>query len=130
MNYEEVKELVITIFIWFYPFIFIFGIIGNVLAFLTFSRKKFAKMSFSIYFRFLAFTDSIALVAAINNFAKYRYDWAIADQSAFLCKTIHYMCDSIELSSGNSLFFFVSHVNFKPYSDTYMLCVLKPGSTW
>ena len=96
----ETKDLIVLICIWFYPFIFVFGVIGNALAFIVFSRKKLAKSSFSVYFRFLAVSDSIALIDSVNNFAKYGFHSAIADRSDLMCKTFHYLCDTMELSSG------------------------------
>ena len=74
MEFIELKTLVINVFIVFYPIICILGVIGNLLAFLVFSRKKFESSSFSVYFRFLAVSDTVAVLYSINNFLKYRFD--------------------------------------------------------
>jgi hypothetical protein len=77
MQFLVLKTLIINIFISFYPVICLLGVVGNILAFLVFSRKKFENSSFSVYFRFLAVSDTVAVLYSLNNFLKYRFDEAL-----------------------------------------------------
>jgi hypothetical protein len=80
MEFLELKTLLINIFISFYPIICVLGIVGNILAFLVFSRKKFENCSFSIYFRFLSVTDTVAVLYSLNNFLKYKFDQGLSSR--------------------------------------------------
>ena len=97
-----INIIIVDVFSWLFPFIFAFGIVGNVISFVVFSRRQLAKKSFSVYFRFLAVSDSLALVDSLNNFAKYKFGTAFADHSFLTCKAFHYIADSMELASGLS----------------------------
>ena len=104
MTYNDVKLVIFSMCAWLYLCIVVFGIIGNTLTFIIFSRKKLAKMSFSVYFRLLVIFDSIVLIDTFNYFIKKGFDNAGIERSAFLCKTIHYVCDSFELSACMYIF--------------------------
>jgi hypothetical protein len=51
-----------------YPLLYTLGILGNILSFLTLSRKKFKNTIFETYFRVINITDSITLIFIIYEY--------------------------------------------------------------
>ena len=99
MNDTQREAIIDTTFA-FYPAIFVFGILGNMLAFLTFSRVKFKNSPYAVYFRFLVATDTFVVLKAIHLFAKHRYHKSIFDISDAWCRIWLYSTDAPELASG------------------------------
>lgn len=89
-----------TIFLYMFPFITIFGMIGNVVAFIVFSRKAFQNTVFSIYFRFLIICDSISLLLPINRFLELNFNIYLARVSNEFCKFRFYFAYAITPISG------------------------------
>jgi hypothetical protein len=70
------------------PIIF-FGLVGNFLSFLVFSRKKFSKYSISVYFRAMAIAESFVVYQFVYDIIYYFYGIKLGAVSNFWCK-IHY----------------------------------------
>ena len=68
-----------------------FGLIGNSLAFLVFSRKKFKNTIFSTYFRFLAVFDTLFFTLIIFNLLKVFEIVNIYFLSIYSCKISFYI---------------------------------------
>ena len=97
---NETKELIITVLVFILPVVLIMGSIGNVFSFIIFSREKFRKTSFSLYFRVLAFSDSFTLLYIINDIPNVLYGQDLQNKSYFWCKTFRYWLYSIAPVSG------------------------------
>ena len=69
-----------------YPVISAIGLVTNILSFIVFSRKKFKKTVFSIYFRFLIIFDTLALLVPINKFLELNLAIVISHNTTLLCK--------------------------------------------
>ena len=96
----ETKELIITVLVFILPVVLIMGSIGNVFSFIIFSRDKFRKTSFSLYFRVLAFSDSFTLLYIINDIPNVLYGQDLQNRSHFWCKTFRYWLYAIAPVSG------------------------------
>ena len=68
-----------------HAFIFGFGILGNLISFVVFSRKRFKFTIFHIYFRLFVITDSIVLFQALNMTIGYSSDIWIDDLFSIVC---------------------------------------------
>ena len=55
------------------PLLVLFGLTGNILTFIVFSRKKFEKVAMIFLFKTMVVTDSIALLQCLQTFFKYSY---------------------------------------------------------
>lgn len=66
------------------------GLIGNVISFLVFSRKKFKKNSISTYCRALAIFDSLILFELIQNVGQL-FSFSIINQNEIICKLFFYI---------------------------------------
>jgi hypothetical protein len=65
----------------------IVGILGNILAFVVFSRKKFQNTIFSTYFRALLVVDTIGLLyLTIEKFLWFEYHINLRDFNVILCR--------------------------------------------
>jgi hypothetical protein len=78
--------LIITILSYCLPIQFLFGAIGNIMAFLVFSRKKFKNTIFENYFRLLIIMNSIVLLYEIDIFLQNIFNYSIDSTSYFICK--------------------------------------------
>ena len=87
MNLYEIYELLSYI----YFSICILGLIGNILAFISFCRKQYRKTIFSTYFRILSFIDIIVMLTRIDYFLKEFYYNGLRTVSAFFCKLTMYI---------------------------------------
>jgi hypothetical protein len=67
------------------------GLIGQLLSFLVFSRKKFTKCSISVYFRALAIADCFTVYRFVYDIFSYFYDIKISTQSNFMCKMSYFI---------------------------------------
>jgi hypothetical protein len=67
------------------------GLVGNLLSFMGFSRKKFSRNSISIYCRALAISDSFILYDLVYYIFLYIYNIDLNIQSDFLCKIYYYI---------------------------------------
>lgn len=79
------------IFLLIFPFIYLFGIVGNMLSFLIFSRKRFENTIFEVYFRSLNILYSIMLQYVVIDFLKYRFDINLELISNNVCKFLNYI---------------------------------------
>lgn len=71
--------------------VIIVGIFGNVISFIVFSRPTFRKSSISIYYRALAFSDSLIVYNAVVHFYMLLYNYLISLYSDAICKLFSYM---------------------------------------
>ena len=99
----ETKELITKIFVLALPVVLVMGAIGNIFSFIIFSRDKFRKTSFSLYFRVLAFSDTFTLLYIINDVSAELFDQDFANSSDFMCKIFSYSFYSIAPVSGSLL---------------------------
>jgi hypothetical protein len=99
----NIYDIIYNIFLILYMIIFILGLIGNVLAFLVFSRKKFKNTLFSIYFRVLNIADIYTILFALVDFLKYKVGFEIEKISIFFCKTTFYSLFAVAPISGHIL---------------------------
>ena len=97
---NETKELIITILVFILPVVLVMGAVGNMFSFIIFSRSRFRKTSFSLYFRVLAFSDTFTLLYIINDIPNELYDQDLQNRSYFWCKTFRYWLYSIAPVSG------------------------------
>lgn len=79
------------IFYWITLVVILIGIVGNILAFMVFSRKKFRKNSISVYCRALAIFDSFIVYIAVVLFYFVFYKRFLARQSDSMCKLYFYV---------------------------------------
>ena len=97
---NETKELIITVLVFILPVVLVMGAIGNIFSFIIFSRDKFRKTSFSLYFRVLAFSDTFTLLYIINDIPNVLYGQDLQNRSYFWCKTFRYWLYAIAPVSG------------------------------
>ena len=69
----------------------IIGLIGNILTFIVFARRKFRNNSISINFRALAIFDSFIVLEAVINFYLIFYKYYIAQYFDTVCKLVSYI---------------------------------------
>lgn len=70
--------------------ILVFGIPGNVMLLIMYSRKKLKRFSFSIYFQLIAIIDLFITLNWLKIFFRYQYNYYIEDTSLFMCKFVSY----------------------------------------
>jgi hypothetical protein len=75
----------------FFPFIYLLGLIGNILSFIIFSKKKFKNTIFDVYFRSLNILYSIMLQYVVIDLLKYRFDINLELKSKISCKFLNYI---------------------------------------
>ena len=86
MNSEYIFNTIIP------PCLVIFGILGNLLCLLVFTRKKFQRLPLNFLFRFMAITDNIALLTLLQMSFKYSsFHFDITIMSTFTCKLLTYV---------------------------------------
>ena len=76
---------------WITLVVIIIGLLGNILTFMVFSRKKFRKNSISVYCRALAIFDSFIVYIAVVLFYFVFYKTFIARLSDSMCKFYFYV---------------------------------------
>ena len=86
-----IKNDILIIVTKIYLLLIFFGIGGNILALIIFSRKKFHNTIFSIYFRFLCLFDTFAILFAIDDFISYHFNIYLKGISSFSCKFLMYL---------------------------------------
>lgn len=73
------------------PLIVLFGLVGNIITFIVFSRKKFEKVAMIFLFRVMTVTDSIALIQCLQAFFKYSsFQFDVSTLSEASCKFFIY----------------------------------------
>ena len=97
---SETKEVFTNIFGYSLPILLIIGAIGNLFSFIIFSRDKFRKTSFSLYFRVLAISDTFTLLYTIYDMEKEMFGIDLQNSSYFWCKIANYWLYSIAPVSG------------------------------
>jgi hypothetical protein len=96
----------ITTIIYINDSIIILGLIGNILSFLVFSRKSFAKTSITIYCQSLAIFDSFTLIQLGFDITVLITGVDIVRGTLVGCKLLNYINTSISPMSGWILVFF------------------------
>jgi hypothetical protein len=84
---STIKDL----FLFMYPVVYVVGTLGNMSAFIVFSRKRFENSIFAVYFRILAITDSYTLIYCLNDFSSIKFNKDFQNTSLFVCKTFFYL---------------------------------------
>ena len=67
-----------------------FGLIGNVLMFVVFSKRRLQKLSISIYFQSMALVNLYITINWIKQYLNYVENYYLVNQSEFLCKAIYF----------------------------------------
>jgi hypothetical protein len=68
------------------------GLVGNTLMFIVYTtQKRLKRLSVSIYFRIMAIINLYITLNWIKIFLIKQYNYYIANQSAFLCKSVYYL---------------------------------------
>ena len=80
----------IKYFAYFYLTSISFGLIGNLLSFLVFSRKQFNNTIFNVYFRLITITDSASVLTQLNYSLKLGFNIDIKLISNLSCKLLDY----------------------------------------
>ena len=75
-----------TIICFEYPVVCLFGLLGNMLAWLVFSRPNFRNTLFDVFFRAIALNDSYVICNALVDFLSYQFALNADSQAAFVCK--------------------------------------------
>ena len=91
------------IIVYIYPVVAVIGVITNLLALITFSRKKFQNTVFSTYFRFLTIFDTLIIAILLNKFVENNFNIFFRDFSNDLCKFRFFMFYTIYPISGWTL---------------------------
>ncbi len=97
---KSTKYKIKDTFLFFYPFICLLGMIGNMVSFIVFSRKKFKNTLFSIYFRFIIITDSFTLIFTIIDYLKYKHNIDIELKGEAFCKLTLYLIYAVAPLNG------------------------------
>lgn len=92
MEYEilNLYQKIIYVFVNIQAIIGVIGIVGNILAFCVFYRKPLRKLTYSFYWRVIAFTDSLKLTHTFRHWANFVYGFNIDLQSSFFCRINEY----------------------------------------
>lgn len=69
-----------------------FGILGNILTFLVFLRKRFQNSSFSFYFKILAIINTILLLHAFVRWSEFVLKFDLFNGNMLGCHIIYYLC--------------------------------------
>jgi hypothetical protein len=103
-NYNQyIRETIQEIVLYSYLIVFLAGFIGNILAFIVFSRSAFKNASFSIYFRTLALIDLTVLLLMLNRFIDLKFNIRIIRISKSLCGIFPYLAYSLPSISSHLL---------------------------
>ena len=94
------EDIAIEVLKYFYLVIFIAGVVGNTISFMVYSRKKFEKTLFSVYFRTVLVTDLFQLVNCVYHFIRRKLHFNLEFYSLFVCKTRDYFVWSTAPMSG------------------------------
>lgn len=71
--------------------IVVFGLLGNLICFVVFSRRKFKRISLNFLLRVMTITDSISLLQILPTYFKYsRFNFDIRTVSGLSCKMFVY----------------------------------------
>jgi hypothetical protein len=97
---DETKLLFTNIFGYSLLFLLGMGSLGNLFSFIIFSRNKFRRTSFSLYYRVLAICDTFTLIYTINDMQNELFGIDLQNSSYFWCKTTNYWQYSIAPVSG------------------------------
>lgn len=68
----------------------IFGLVGNTMMFLVFSRHNLRRLSISTYFRAMAILNCFITLNWLKLFFDKQYNYNLSNQSQFLCKLLYY----------------------------------------
>ncbi len=91
------KKIVMYLFV----VVVLLGFTGNLIAFVTFSRKRFQNTVFSTYFRFLTFTDSTTLLLySLFKFFQFEIDFNIRVLSVHSCRLFTIIAYAVPATSG------------------------------
>lgn len=118
------------VFDYFSLTVVVLGLPGNLLMFVVFSRKSLIKLSVSVYFRVMAFTNLYICIAWFMQILEYKLDIEWDLLSWFLCKTSNFGC---YLASSMSSWLFVTAILDRYVVITQparLIFILKPRIPW
>ena len=83
-------EIIRTILLYINLPVFTIGLIGNILAFIIYSRKKFENTPFRIYYQLLLITDSVTLSLSLDLFLSYISNITVTYSTTLFCLIYNY----------------------------------------
>jgi hypothetical protein len=86
----ENLKLAQTIFLSFFPLVFLIGLFGNIVSLLIYSKKRFQNTFFNVYFRFLNIVYLCSLSYIIIDFLNYQFGSNLETISVYSCKIVYY----------------------------------------
>lgn len=100
MDYGNLESLEcnIAVHLWIIvsPLLIVIGIIGNVLSFAVWSRKRMCVSSSSVYFRFLAVIDTcVLLIAPLRELILYASNLDIQEINDLSCRLHNWLAFSV-----------------------------------
>ncbi len=108
-------------FVFTYPIISLIGFIFNTISFIIFSRRKFHKTSFSIYYRFLIISDTLALLLPLNRMLELNFNIKMQNVSDFLCVIrVFYSYIFIAISGWTTVIISLDRACSIIYSNRYL----------
>ena len=87
---EPKTMLASTILIILYPIISAIGTVGNIVAFIVFSRPRFRRTIFFYYFRVNLIVDLFVILNASIDFLNYQFNINVENFTIFLCNSRQY----------------------------------------
>jgi hypothetical protein len=92
---DDELQTIKTIFLSFYPIIYILGFFGNVLSLIVFSQKRFKNTLFDVYFRALNLIYSFTITYTLFDYFNYQFNVNIQTISWSFCHFNLYLIYSI-----------------------------------
>jgi hypothetical protein len=92
---DDELDLIKTIFLSFFPIIYILGFLGNVVSFIIFSQKRFKNTIFDVYFRTLNIIYSFTITYTLFDYFNYQFDANVQTISWLFCRFNLYLIYSI-----------------------------------
>jgi hypothetical protein len=98
------------------------GLIGNIISFIVFGRRAFAKTPIHIYFRSLAIFDSYLITQLVIDISNFILGYDITTKSDLACKLSYYLNDGLAPISGWILVAFSLDQTIAVYFHTNNKC--------
>ena len=83
-----------------YPVVFLFGLVGNLLAFLVFSRSFYRNTFFDVYFRAIALNDTLIIFNSLVDFLNYQYHISMGNLTLIFCQLRVYLLYVLPATTG------------------------------
>ena len=83
-----------------YPTVIVLGLLGNMAAFLIFSRKRFRHTIFAVYFRVNLIVDSYVLANCVFDYLSAKFDIDLASGNETFCHFNFYSCYALAAMSA------------------------------